>query len=438
MANDQNENPLPTNLDDQNKRESIRHLPRFFRTDKNAKFLSGVLDPLLQPGKLTRLNTYIGRKDIPNFSFDDNYENDLTSARQYYQLEPGFVYKDPETNEPTWFADYMDYMNSLAYYGASITNHSKLNSEEAYAWDPKIDWDKFVNFQQYYWLPGGPDPITIYGAQLSSASTFNVTSISEGDDRTDYLFTPNGLTVNPRLTLYRGNTYTFNINAKNKSFCIKTEPVTGNSYFYFYTQGVTAQNVEVGQIKFTVPYEAPDLLYYIDNNDLNSQGMIDIKDNNEDTYIDVETEIIGKINYTSTSGIEFINGLKICFIGNVTPVEYSKGFWYVEGVGTAIRLINYDDLESTPITTDSTDVPFDLQPFDTVPFENADNFPVGQEYTVINRSSRDRNNWSRNNRWFHINVLNTTAIASQKILEVNQTSRATRPIIEFMTWNFAL
>jgi len=432
MANDQNEYPLPTNLDDQNKRESIRHLPRFFRTDKNAKFLSGVLDPLLQPGKLTRLNTYIGRKDIPNFSFDDNYENDLTSARQYYQLEPGFVYKDPETNEPTWFADYMDYMNSLAYYGASITNHSKLNSEEAYAWDPKIDWDKFVNFQQYYWLPGGPDPITIYGAQLSSASTFNVTSISEGDDRTDYLFTPNGLTVNPRLTLYRGNTYTFNINAKNKSFCIKTEPVTGNSYFYFYTQGVTAQNVEVGQIKFTVPYEAPDLLYYIDNNDLNSQGMIDIKDNNEDTYIDVEKEIIGKINYTSTSGIEFINGLKICFIGNVTPVEYSKGFWYVEGVGTAIRLINYDDLESTPITTDSTDVPFDLQPFDTVPFENADNFPVGQEYTVINRSSRDRNNWSRNNRWFHINVLNTTAIASQKILEVNQTSRATRPIIEFI------
>ena len=149
-------------------------------------------------------------------------------------------------------------MNSLAYYGANTSNHAKLNTEEAYSWDPNIDWDKFVNFREYYWLPSGPDPITIYGTQQAASSAFTVVAINEGD-RYDYLFTPDGLTVNPRLTLYRGHTYTFNINAKGKPFSIKTQAVLGNSSFY--DNGVSARNVDIGTITFTVPYEAPDLLY---------------------------------------------------------------------------------------------------------------------------------------------------------------------------------
>jgi hypothetical protein len=423
------EYPLPVTIDDQNKRQSSRHLPRFFRTEQNEKFLSGVLDPLLQPGKLNRVNGYVGRKDIPNFNISDNYQSDVTTMRQYYQLEPGFVYQDPATGEPIWFADYLDYMNSLAFYGANTANHAKLNTEEAYAWDPSIDLDKFVNFREYYWLPSGPNSITIFGHQIATTSTFTITTINEGD-RIDYLFTPDGLTANPRLTLYRGNTYTFKINAKNKPFSIKTQPITGNSYLY--NTGVSRQNIDIGTITFTVPYEAPDLLYYIDNNDANSQGFIDIRDIDQDTELDVEKEILGKINYTSTSGISFINGLKLKFIGNITPVKYATGTWYVEGVGTAIRLISFDDLESTPLTNDPTDLPFDLQPFDTVPFDNANNYPTAKEYLVINRGSRDRNPWTRNNRWFHISVIETSALANNQIASPDQTTRAQRPIIEFL------
>jgi hypothetical protein len=422
------EYPLPANVNDQNKRQSARHLPRFFRSEQNEKFLSGAFDPLLQPGKLDRINAYVGRKDIPNFKFDDNYQNDITTVRQYYQLEPGFVYEDPKTEEPVWFSDYADYINRLAYYGANINNHAKLNSEEAYSWDPGIDWDKFTNFREYYWLPIGPDPISIYGNQLETVSTFTVSSINEGD-RVDYLLTPDGLTANPRLTLYRGNTYTFNINSRNKPFCIKTSPVIGNSYFY--DAGVSKQNVDVGTITFTVPYEAPDLLYYIDNKDINSQGFIDIKDIDENTFLDVETEILRKVTYTSTTGIRFIDGLKLKFIGNISPAKYATGFWYVEGVGTSINLVKYDDLESTPLTNDPTDLPFDLQPFDSVPFDNADNYPNTKEYIVINRASKDRNPWTRNNRWFHIRVIETSATANNKVAAPDQTARAHRPIIEF-------
>ena len=50
---------------------------------------------------------------------------------------------------------------------------------------------------------------------------------------------------------------------------------------------------------------------------------------------------------------------------------------------------------------------------------------------VINRASRDRNNWSRANRWFHRNVLETSATANKTIALLDQDKRATRPIIEF-------
>jgi hypothetical protein len=146
MAQDnQNEFSIKEGLESRMVRHTARHLPSFFRTDPNKKFLGGTLDPLTQPGKLTRINSYVGRRDIPNYKFDDNYEEEASNARQYYQLEPSFVYDNTSSNTVDWSADYIDYMNSLKYFGASLGNHSNLNKSEAYSWDPNIDWDKFVN-----------------------------------------------------------------------------------------------------------------------------------------------------------------------------------------------------------------------------------------------------------------------------------------------------
>ena len=147
--NDQNENGIPISVTALNKRASADHLPRYFRTDQNKKFFGGTLDPLIQPGKLTRINDYIGRKDVPNYSDSDNYVTEGSFPRQYYQLEPAYVYENPVTKEVEWYTDYIDYINTLRYFGAPVGNHSKLNKVESYAWDPYIDWDKFVNFREY-------------------------------------------------------------------------------------------------------------------------------------------------------------------------------------------------------------------------------------------------------------------------------------------------
>ena len=426
--NDQNENGIPISVTALNKRASADHLPRYFRTDQNKKFLGGTLDPLIQPGKLTRINDYIGRKDVPNYSDSDNYVTEGSFPRQYYQLEPAYVYENPVTKEVEWYTDYIDYINTLRYFGAPVGNHSKLNKVESYAWDPYIDWDKFVNFREYYWLPSGPDPISIYGELESTTSSYNITSVSQGDN-ISYVFTPDGLTSNPRLTLYRGLKYTFRINSPGKPFCIKTKPVIGDTFFY--NVGLTQQKVERGTVQFEITDSTPALLYYIDNNNVDTVGMIDIRDISEATKLDVEKEIIGKKYFKSSTGIQFVNGLKVKFIGQVAPAMYAEGNWYVEGVGEKIKLVSEADIRSPAINNSDIDVPFDEQPFDSLPWESALNYPTAKDYIVINRSSTDRNTWSRNNRWFHRSVIETAARANKRVSNLDQTLRASRPIIEF-------
>ena len=43
-------------------RRSIAHLPAFYRTDANERFLSSTIDQLIQPGQLQRLDGFIGRE----------------------------------------------------------------------------------------------------------------------------------------------------------------------------------------------------------------------------------------------------------------------------------------------------------------------------------------------------------------------------------------
>lgn len=54
------------------------------------------------------------------------------------------------------------------------------------------------------------------------------------------------------------------------------------------------------------------------------------------------------------------------------------------------------------------------------------------DYIVINRSSRDLNPWSRGNRWFHREVIETAATYNNTVAILDQNYRATRPIIEFI------
>lgn len=81
---------------------------------------------------------------------------------------------------------------------------------------------------------------------------------------------------NPDLTLKRGETYTFNMEASGHPFFIKTTATLGTGDTY--DEGVTGNGEETGMITFEVPMDAPDTLFYICEFHSSMTGTINIVD----------------------------------------------------------------------------------------------------------------------------------------------------------------
>ena len=153
-------------------KKSINLLPEFLRTDKNAKFLSSAFDPLIQTPQLERIDGYIGSKITPTFNpKTDFYLDEVSYLRKSYPLEPALVLKN-STSEITDVISYDDLINEIGVQGGKNKNLDRLFRSTFYSYDPLIDWDKLVNYPEYYWLPNGPDPILIKveGLDLENSS----------------------------------------------------------------------------------------------------------------------------------------------------------------------------------------------------------------------------------------------------------------------------
>ena len=425
MANDEFNIPLGKN---NKKRRSHELLPKYFRTVANQKFLTSTLDQLTQPGVVEKIDGYFGRKSSKAYNQTiDNYIGDVSDERSNYQLEPAVVIED-DLDNVNYYADYNDYVNSIKVRQGNVTDHSKLNAQEYYAWNPNIDWDKFTNFREYYWLPNGPDSITVIGEPRNLQSTISVTKV-DNVDNIAYAFDDDTPTPNPTLTLYRGQTYTFNINTDDMPFAIRnTSRIADDN---LYNKGLSEQKVEQGVVTFTVPLDAPPYLYYMNDLDIEASGLIKILNIEENSEINVEEEIIGRKTYTMNNGYELSNGMKVKFEGIVSPAKYAEGEWYVEGVGKSIKLVLANNLEITASYLSDINTEFDTNPFDKLPFDDALSYAGTKDYIVINRSSPDSNQWSRYNKWFHKDTVATTSKILGLTTLLDQNNRAKRPIIEF-------
>ena len=431
--NDQSEQPLPGGNENR-KRESASHLPRYYRTPANKKFLASTVDQLIQPGVAEKLNGYVGRKTAKAFNSTDNYIADVSTNRENYQLEPATICKDNLGNV-IFYKDYNDYVNQLSSFNKGTNDHSILNQQEYYAWDPHVDWDKLTNFREYYWLPNGPQSFGVPGNTIDVESTYTV-RIGDNVDNNTYVFSPDGLTNNPTITLYRGITYKFDIDTPNLPFTIKTKKTLDEGFdldssSIIVLEGVSVQGLEKGVSTLQLGTDTPDILYYMASNDLQASGTIVVKDISEATFIDIDKEILGKKTYKTSNGVDLSNGMKIFFTGEVEPALYSEGAFYVEGVGDSIKLIPEVNLNVPTEFTDDVDVAFDNDGFDRLPFSKAIGFPKIKDYLVVNRASQDGNLWARYNRWFHKSVIETSAKQNNTPDELDQTQRARRPIIEF-------
>jgi hypothetical protein len=514
--------------------------------------LGATLDQLYTPSVDVQINGYIGRTFAPTYKLKDNYVPELDILRKHYQLEPSLVTRD-ENDNVSFSTGYIDLLKEIENNGGLVNNHQRLFSAETYEFDGHFDYDKFVNYYNYYWLPNGPAAVNVYANRVPNQATFTV---ERNKAVGGYTFAEVGTHPNLQLTLARGGTYTFNLDQAGYNFWIQSSPgVSGvdpnvstvttrevfgvknngsstgsitfrvplNTAQEFYTkmdtnpkipvtaavdfhysdiQGkllsefltnfpdgidglnaalhnktlifvsndqddffwtadnttviredrcnvwritltpegddqrielitdtvvTTKQKVFIGsgktyasnqfwvdntyRFKLVPPITAAQsYLYYQDSSDPTFYGQIKLVDNTTST-IDVANDILGKVGYTSPNGVKFTNGLKIAFDDSVIPSYYANKEFYVEGVGTAIGLVAVSETEV-------------LEDFGA----NIDSVP---DYITINRSSQDRNPWSRYNRWFHRDVINASAAFHNTSADYGPNIPARRPIIEF-------
>jgi hypothetical protein len=317
---------------------SVDFLPEIFQTSTNRQVLSATLDQLIQEPKLKRIQGFVGRKVGPGVQPADSYIAEPTATRTNYQLEPGVIQTDPTNTQKVVDAiTYPGINDALSLQGAITTNADQLYTSEYYSWDPFVDFDKYINYAQYYWLPSGPDSVSVYSGGVPTTENFVVTrangaytfsgvagtdpalTLVRGGTYTFQVAQNNSNTVNirvgnqgtsawllnyeanPNLTLVRGDTYTFTlVTTAPIPFYIKTEQTLGVNNLY--TEGVINNGSATGTITFTVPQDAPDTLYYNSATEQNMQGVFTIIDATPGTgpgfWIQTDPGISGNIPAT--------------------------------------------------------------------------------------------------------------------------------------------
>ena len=426
-------------------RRTVQHLPAFYRTDSNQRFLSSTIDPLVQKGSLERLDGFIGRQDSYTRDIDDRYLGATSAERTAYQLEPAVTYTDRDTtsinpeDQVKFTGTYDDYINQIKYFGGKVNNHDRLNKETVYSWNPAIDYDKLINYREYYWISEGVNAIELDSVGTSAVAEYDASNWPlDGSSARAWKFGHRPDERNPILKLYRGNTYKFNVNAKGHPFYIMTEPYKAQvaedgSTSTLYSTGVTNNGADYGTVTFTVPLTGtPDTLYYQCGNHDAQYGILQIRDVTTLVNIDPENEIVGTKNY-SLRTVDLSNGMKIKF--TTDKLETGSSFigneYYVEGVGESITLTNTQDLITPGSYATESTIPYDSVEYDTRPYALAYYTPVTQDYITIKRDSRDQNAWSRYNRWFHRSVIEEVARINGYTATLDEKDRAKRPIIEF-------
>jgi hypothetical protein len=163
-------------------KKSVNLLPEYLRSDKNTKFLSSTIDQFIQTPQLERVDGYIGSILTPNYNPSrDFYLRQSSKLRKDYPLEPALVFKDQSSNVTDVIA-YDDLINELNIQGSKTNNHDRIFKPEFYSYDPLIDWDKLINYSNYYWLPTGPELVNLGNMDIADIVGKLTYTMSNGYD----------------------------------------------------------------------------------------------------------------------------------------------------------------------------------------------------------------------------------------------------------------
>jgi hypothetical protein len=351
---------------------SVDFLPEIFRTPVNKQFLAATLDQMVQEPKFKKTQGFIGRTVGPGVNPNDSYVVEPDIARQDYQLEPGVISLEPDTQTIKNVITYPGMNDAIGFQGGDQARADQLYNSEYYTWDPFVDYDAFINFSQYFWLPSGPETVDVRSLGIPTNDNFVVTrengvytfsglsgnnptidvvrggsytfQVAQNNKETvNYRVTNNGTAsylidfqANPTLTLARGNTYVFNITLNGVyPFWIKTALSLGTGDAY--NSGVLRNGSSFGLVTFTVPQDAPDTLYYVSENQTNLRGTINVVDGTPGTgpgfWIQTSPGIAGVVPTTPNISNRDVygvtnNGEDLGIVTFDVPQKTAQEFYY--------------------------------------------------------------------------------------------------------------
>jgi hypothetical protein len=319
---------------------TLNFLPEIFRTDANKKFLAATVDQLISEPNFKKINGYIGRRVTPTFKPSDNYISEPASTRQNYQLEPCVVVKDDYANRVDFFSSYPDLLQKIEYYGGITNNHDRLFRNEFYTFDGGFDFDKFINFNNYYWVPAGPEAVSVFAGSVDNEGEYRVTRNLSVNG---FNFSSKGTESNPVMILSRGGTYRFQLNQPGHRFWIQSEPgssgkkKTQSNISTRDVLGVSNNGIDQGTVTFRVPQASA-------QDKFTSMTMAAVADLATDiSYVDIQDHSLREFLRSHPDGID----------GYRTPADLEGKF---------IIFIN-EDIDDVFWTNDEI---FDVYPYDVV------------------------------------------------------------------------
>lgn len=141
----------------------IKKLPAVFQTVTEKKFFDATLDQVFSKKDSDLLFGYIGQRMPGRYNpVSDFYLPEPSKDRTWWQLEATAFARNPDTTKTNIFF-YDDLLNRINYYGGNTLNQDRLFESEYYSWAPPIDFDMFINYQNYYWIEQGLAVINIVG-----------------------------------------------------------------------------------------------------------------------------------------------------------------------------------------------------------------------------------------------------------------------------------
>jgi hypothetical protein len=373
----------------------IKRLPQVFQTTTEKQFFDATFDQVFTKKDSSYLSGYLGRRDPGYYDpINDFYIPEPTKDRTWWQLEATAYAENADSTKTSIFF-YEDVLNRIDYYGGNTLNQDRLFESEYYSFGPPIDYDMFVNYQNYYWVEAGLPVVNITG--------FTVVTGASGT----------------------GTVVTLTVSSLPVGYIVGAQVIVSgiNPVGYNGTYIITAVTAT------SVSYDSSEVAPYISGGELGS-AILGSDIIGQSSYITPSTAT--PANFTLLSGMTiqllddpaFPNPAVIENLGGCTGIILSKQFTDTT-IGATFEFLPWDANLQLADGRILNNAYWDMNTWDveTVPFTG--------DYITIERGAITENAWSRTNKWYNIQTINAVLIATGSAFPTNATA-ALRPIIQFV------